>query len=105
MQQVVGSFLYYARAVDMTVLTALNAIASEQAAPTERTLERVHQFLDYMATHPDAVIRFRASDMILNVHSDTSYLSTGKARSRAGGYFFLGSLPTNKQPIRLNGNI
>ena len=35
-QQVVGSFLYYARAVDMTILTALNAIASEQAAPTER---------------------------------------------------------------------
>ena len=89
----------------MTILTALNAIASEQAAPTERTMERVHQFLDYMATHPDAVIRFRASDMILNVHSDASYLSAGKARSRAGGYFFLGSLPTANSPIFLNGNI
>ena len=29
-QQVVGSFLYYARAIDMTILTVLNAIASEQ---------------------------------------------------------------------------
>ena len=97
--------MYYARAVDMTILTALNAIASEQAAPTERTMARVHQFLDYMATHLDAVMRFRASDMILNVHSDASYLSAGRARSRAGGYFFLGSLPTNKAPIFLNGNI
>ena len=76
-QQVVGSFLYYARAVDMTILTALNAIASEQAAPTERTMEIVHQFLDYMATHPDAVIRFRTSDMILSVHSDASHAGAG----------------------------
>ena len=89
----------------MTILTALNAIASEQAAPTERTMQRVHQFLDYMTTHPNAVIRFRASDMILNVHSDASYLSAGNARSRAGGYFFLGSLPTANSPIFLNGNI
>ena len=33
-QQVVGSFLYYARAVDMTILMALSEIASQQAAPT-----------------------------------------------------------------------
>ena len=33
--------------------------------------------------------------MILHVHSDASYLSENGARSRAGGYFFLGSLPKN----------
>ena len=74
-QKVVGSFLFYARAVDMTILLALNAIAGAQAAPTKNTLKRVHQLLNYMATNPDAVIRYRASDMILNVHSDASYLS------------------------------
>ena len=57
-QQVVGSFLYYARAIDMTILHALSAIAAEQAKPTVRTLERVRQFLDYMHTHPNAIIRF-----------------------------------------------
>ena len=36
-QQVVGSFLYYARAVDNTILVALNAIAHEQTNPTEKT--------------------------------------------------------------------
>ena len=51
-QKVVGSFLYYARAVDATILMALNVIANEQKAPTQRTQERVLQFLDYMATHP-----------------------------------------------------
>jgi hypothetical protein len=58
-----------------------------------------------MWTHPDAIIWYRASDMILNVHSDTSYLSAPKAPSRAGGYFFLGSIPHNKDPIKLNGAI
>ena len=62
-QQVVGSFLYYARAVDPTILMALSLIAADQAAPTENTMKRVKQFLDYMWTHPDAKIRYRASDM------------------------------------------
>jgi hypothetical protein len=41
--------------------------------------------------------------MILNVHSDASYLSETKARSRASGHYFLGWLPTHNKPIRLNG--
>ena len=56
-----------------------------------------------MWTHPDARIWFRASDMVLNVHSDASYLSAPKATSRAGGYFFLGNLPKVNEPIALNG--
>eukprot|EP00804_Cyclotella_cryptica_P000231 CCRYP_016185-RA/>CCRYP_016185-RA protein AED:0.45 eAED:0.45 QI:0/0/0/1/1/1/2/0/251 len=98
-QRVVGSFLYYARAIDATILMALNATANEQKAPTQRTKERVLQFLDYMATHPDAVVRFYRSDMILQGHSDASYLSAPEARSRAAGYWFLGSLPQNGKPI------
>jgi hypothetical protein len=43
--------------------------------------------------------------MILNVHSDASYLSAGKGRSRAGGYFFLGSMPEDGRSMKLNGNI
>ena len=68
-------------------------------------MQRVNTFLDYMATNPNAVIRYYASDMVLNVHSDASYLTAPKARSRAGGHFFLGSLPTDGCPIRLNGAI
>jgi hypothetical protein len=71
----------------------------------KNTMKRVNQFLDYMWMHPDAIIRYRASDMILNVHSDALYLSAPKARSRAGGYFFLGSIPQDGNPIKLNGAI
>ena len=38
----------------MIVLLALIDIASQQAAPTEKTMKRVCQLLDYMATHPAA---------------------------------------------------
>ena len=69
----------------MTILHALSAIASEQAKPTKKTIERINQLLDYMATHPDAVVRFYSSDMMLNLHSDASYLSERKGRSGAGG--------------------
>ncbi len=104
-QQIVGSFLYYAQAVDPTILMALSEIALQQATPTENTMELVNQFLDYMWTHQDAIIRYHASDMILNVHSDASYLSAPKAHSSAGGYFFLCSIPQDGDPIKLNGAI
>ena len=63
-QQVVGSFLYYARAVDLTILASLSKIASMQAAPIEYTMQKVNHFLDYMASNPDALVRFYASDMV-----------------------------------------
>jgi hypothetical protein len=80
-QQIAGSFLYYARAVDPTIVMALSDLSSQQSAPTEKTMKQVNQFLDYMWTHPNAIIRYHASDMILNVHSDASYLSAPKAHS------------------------
>ena len=54
---------------------------------------RTNHFLDYVATHPDATLKFHASDMILWAHSDASYLSEPKARSRAGGFYYLSSKP------------
>ena len=66
------------------MLTALSAIASEQASPTVTTMRKANKFMDYAATHPDAVLTYRRRDMQLAVHSDASYLSEPKARSRAG---------------------
>ena len=86
--------MYYARAVDLTMLVALSAIASDQANPTEETMKKTLKFLDYVALHPDAVLTFSASSMTLNVHSDASYLIEPKARSCAGGIF---SCPTMRR--------
>ncbi len=79
-QQIVGSILYYARAVDMTVLMALSSIAVEQTKATEKTLGRCLQLLNYLASNLEAKVRYHASDMIMNIHSDASYLSVGIKR-------------------------
>jgi hypothetical protein len=102
-QEVTGSVLYYARAVDPTVLMPLNDIATEQTKATEKTQAATNQMLDYLATHPDATIRYHASDMILHIHSDASYLSVSNARSRLGGLFFVGNESPKQET--LNGSI
>jgi hypothetical protein len=91
LQEIVGTFLFYGRAVDNTMLVALGTIAAAQTNGTETTMHEVVQLLNYAATHPEAAIRYHNSDMILYVHSDASYLSEPKARSRLGGYFYLGN--------------
>jgi hypothetical protein len=100
-QKVTGSVLYYGRALDPTVLMPLNDIETEQTKATEKTQAATNLMLDYLATHPDAAIRYHASNMILQIHSDASYLSVSNARSRVGGLFFL----VNKSPeqYKLNG--
>jgi hypothetical protein len=84
---------------------ALSAIPAQHSTPTEEILTRVNQFLYYMWTHPDAKIRYRASDMILNVHSDASYLSAPKAQIHSGGYFFLVGILRDTERIFINGTI
>jgi hypothetical protein len=56
-EQVVGSFLYYACAVNMTILHALNSIAADSSKPTVRTMEHVDQLFDYMPINPNAIVR------------------------------------------------
>ena len=83
--------LFLGRAVDATLLCPISAIASQSATPTEDALEHTRQFLDYVATQEEAVLTYNASDMKLAAHSDASYLSEPKARSRADGHFFFSS--------------
>jgi hypothetical protein len=78
-QKVTGVFLYLARAVNLTMLTTLSALASKQAAPTEKTMQKSLQFLDYTASQEDAIVTYRASNMRLAIHSNASYVSEPKA--------------------------
>ena len=61
--------------------------------------------LGYLATNTDATIKFHASDMVLNIHSDASYLSAKNAKSCKSVYFFLVSVPKGEESITLNGAI
>jgi hypothetical protein len=105
LQQIVGTFLYYARAVDSTMLVTLGTLAAAQTKATTKTLAHVAQFLDYASTHPDATIRYSASPMILTIHSDASYLSESESRSRVGGIFYLSSPYHPDTPVATNGAV
>ena len=90
-REVIGVFLYYARAVDSTMQAPLSKLASSQSTPTVALYDAVQHFLQYAATYPEAELTYHASDMRLVVWSDASYLSESKSRSRAGGLHYLSS--------------
>ena len=77
-QQIVGSLLYYAIAVDPTMLVALGSIASQQANATEKTYDECLWILNYAASNPEATIKYIKSNMVLYVHFEVSYLSEPK---------------------------
>ena len=97
-QQIVGVFLYYGRAINNTILKALNSIATSQAHGTEATMDACTRLLSYAATHPDAVICFHASNMVLYIDADAAYLNEPKAKSTAGAYFYLSDDPSKHPP-------
>ena len=100
-QGIIGSLLYYARAVDNKLLATLSAIASQQSRATENTAKAVSQLLDYIATYPNDGITYRASNMVLAAHSDASFLTEPGSCSRAGAHIFLSEndpIPRNNGP-------
>jgi hypothetical protein len=82
----------------------INVLASEQSNTTEVTADTVIKLLNYCNTHPETKIRYHASDMILHIHSEASYLSENEAKSRAGGFFYMGNTTKNDKKLT-NGAI
>jgi hypothetical protein len=74
-QDIASTFLYYAQAVDPTLLAALRAIAAHQSNGTRAVVDACHQLLDYVATQLNAGIWYKVCNMVLSVHKDASYLS------------------------------
>jgi len=59
-QQVPGTFLFYEQA------------ASEQANPTEATMKKCKQFLDFVASQEESISTYLVIDMVLAIHRNTS---------------------------------
>ena len=57
------------------MLTALGYIAAQQSKGAEKTYANTLWLLNCAATHPNSKILYTASDMIIYIHSDASYLS------------------------------
>ncbi len=88
-QDIVGTLLYYAGAVDPTLLTTLSTIAAQQANGTRAVADACHELLDYIATHPNAGNWYKACNLVLLVHFNATYLSKPGGKSRVSGHFYL----------------
>ena len=63
LQQVCGQFLYYARAVDSTMLHALNDLSTKVNSGTQETAKALTHFLNYCASNPNTSIKYHSSDI------------------------------------------
>jgi hypothetical protein len=52
LQQLTGTLLYYASAVDPTLIMPINILASEQSNATEITADKVIKLINYCNTNP-----------------------------------------------------
>ena len=94
-QQITGTLLFYAKAINLTILVALGTIAAATTSGTTETEKAIQKLLDYCATHPDDTLRYKASGMKLKVQNDSSYLSELQTRSRSGGFSYIGDVTNN----------
>jgi hypothetical protein len=104
LQQLTVTLLYYASAVDPTLIMPINLMASERSNTTEETADKVIKLLNYCNTHPEEKILHRASDMILHIHSDASFISESEAKSRAGGFLYMENATKHDKNLT-NGSI
>jgi hypothetical protein len=102
LKQFIGAALFYVRCADPTAMHRLTQLASEQAHGTEATWQAAMHLLQYLRTYPNATIRYVASDMILNVHSDGSGHG---ANGVVAAYYFLGSAFNPNNPTKPNGAV
>ena len=81
------TFLFYARAINSTMLTSVVSIATHlSTSQWDNINNSINHFLEYAATHPDAKLTYKKSDMHLWVHIDTSYVNEPKESSQDRGY-------------------
>jgi hypothetical protein len=99
LQSVIGTLLYYSRAVDPSICTALHELGSIQSKPTQNDMIKMNRLLGYVSKHRNIAIRYYASNMVLQLLSDASFLCRPMARSVFGAFCYLG------EPGKMNGPI
>ncbi len=80
-QEVSGVILFLVHAINDGLLAFLSALALQQANPPKNTMRFTKQILD--------LLTYRASNMVLAIHSNALYLSKAKAQNRAGGHMIM----------------
>ena len=93
-QYIVGTMIYYSRPVDPTMLQAINEILRVKSRPTWDMMEKARMLLDYAAMYLNAILYYKASDMVLHVDSDAAHFAMLEAKSFYAGRFYLNDWPS-----------
>ena len=96
--------IYYAWLVDPKMIQEIKEILRVLSRPTQDTAEKSRILLDYAATYPNEILRYKASDVVLHVDSDAAYLTMPEARRCYSGHFYLSDWPS-PSPIKPNPDI
>jgi hypothetical protein len=99
LQSIVGTLLYYARAVDPSLCTAVRELGSVQTNPSENDIKKLERLLQYVSKHRNHGIRYYASTMVLRLLCDASYLCRPRARSVYRYVSYLGTTEAINVPI------
>jgi hypothetical protein len=103
LQEIIGSNLNYARAVDPIMLTICKIISSDQAMPTDVVRAQAVRLLRYATRYPDNEPVFHESKKMHLIHqADASFNSRSKGRSVAGGIAYCGDA---NDPTTENGMV
>ena len=65
------------------MIVTIGNLAPTKARVTKKPYKDVGWILNYAASHPVAIICYKASDTIMRIHADASYLSVSRACIRA----------------------
>ena len=87
-QSINGTLLYYALAVYPTILPYINKISTFQYLPTQYTMAKYNQVMDYSSVHPYVTIRYHTSDMSLIMYIDTVYLILPASHIHISGHYY-----------------
>ncbi len=101
-QGIIGTLLYYARAVNNKLLATLSTLSSQQATVTEAIDAAMNQLLNYLTIYPDNDTTYRASNMILCAHANAGFNNKSKGCSQAGAHIFISKnnpFPKHNGPI------
>ena len=67
-------------------------------------MKEIDYLLNYLATYPNATIRYRASDMIIYIRGNAVYKVLPEARSKAEEYFYLSNALNTKDATNVANN-
>ena len=82
-------------------VTSNQKISRVQSKPTRATEKKIRMLLDYVATYPNAIIWYKASDMVQHVDSYAAYIIMPDARICYSGHLCLSDCPS-PSPIKPN---